>query len=490
MPLKSAPRLAGATRVAWLIVAFVLATGVIGGLHRARANKPDWDDLQFETRYVWEHRHTAPGTAMFGYLPTTTYLLWPFTTWLPRPFGSVAFVTLNLLALLASIWIVHRWWRPAGSADLPPPYSAPAGRPISLVWPVLLACANFQHALQSNQLTAWTLLLCVAGLTLVGRQRQFLGGLVIGLAALVKVMPGLLVVYLLLRGRWRALLGVAVAAVVFDALPSVAFFGWRGTIDEHLAWRRRAAWHSNRHLIEQPLLRVHRHGTNASLSAVLTRWLRALPDAHEQVILYGDPPPDVVARRRAELAPGEVLTLDPMPPRDAPWTEKRVDISWVPRFHVADQPASVVWWLWATPLALGFAALAWFTFRAGRAQGADWPALSALWLLAMFWPAPMTRHYYLAWAFPVLVVVCDMLRYRWNRTPRWTAGTVLATSALAAWLVGVAALGSKVLRWYGLHLAVLALLTAATAWAWQYSRHLRSGNASREVSAPPRHGID
>lgn len=484
------PRATTAAFIAWIIVAIVLLTGVAGGVHRALTSQPDWDDLRSESQYVWQHRHTAPGTAMFGYLPATTFALWPFTTWLPQPLGAVLFVASNLLAALISLWIVHRWWwRSIGGTGVSP-VAGSAGT--AFVWPVLLVCANLQHALQANQLTLWTLALCLAGLTLVGRRRGLAGGLFIGLAAAVKVLPAVLIGYLLLRRRWRALGGVLLALVVFDVLPSIAFFGWRGAVEEHAAWLRRAAWHSNRMLIEQPGLRVHRHGSNASLAAVLTRWLRAFPDATHQVILYGDPPPEGIERYRAALAPDEVLTLDPMPPRDAAWAEKRVDLAWVPRFHIADLPANVVWWLWATPLIAGFVVLGWFTYRkkgTGSAPDpvptpegtlergacplfpADCPALSALWLTAMFWPSPMTRHYYLAWAFPAVVLVWNTLLRQWRASPRrWSAGTILATSALAAWLVGVVGLGSKLLRWYGLHLAVLALLTAATAWAWSRIR--------------------
>jgi hypothetical protein len=490
-PPSSLPKFAAL--LASLIIAFILATGVIGGLHRAITHQPDWDDLQSESRYVWEHHHTAPGTAMFGYLPTTTFALWPFTTWLPGPLGPILFIATNLAALLATTWLIHRhWWPVLGATAVSavrsgdetcrrvprlagariPSRTSCSGNPfprtsslpnlLPFLLPLLLISANFQHALQSNQLTAWTLLLCVAGLTLVGRDRNFLGGLTVGLAALIKIMPGVLVIYLLLRRRWRALAGVLVATILFDLLPSVAFFGWQGAIAEHQAWLRRTSWHSNRVLIEQPLLRVHRHGTNASLAAVLTRWLRALPAATRQVILYGDPPPEIVAQYRANLAPDELLTLDPMPPRDAPWSEKRVDISWVPRFHIANLSPNTIWWLWATPLIAAFVALVWLTRRRGTSS-ADWPALSALWMLAMFWPSPMTRHYYLAWAFPAIVVVWATLLRTWNEPRlRHTIGTALSIAALAVWLIGVAALGWNLPRWYGLHLAVLALLTAAS----------------------------
>lgn len=455
-----------ASRIAWGIVAIVLLSGVIAAWHRGVTDRPDWDDLRFETRYVWEHGHTAPGTAMFGYLPTTTFALWPFTTWLPQPLGLALFIASNLAAALASIWIVQRWW-------------IDSGRSSAVVWPVLLVCANFQHALQANQLTLWTLFLCVAGLTLVGRRREFAGGLVIGLATLIKTMPAVLVLYLLLRRRWWALLGVAAAVAAFDLVPSAAFFGWQRAIGEHRAWLKRAAWHSNRVLIEQPLLRVHRHGTNASLSAVLTRWLRDAPDARRQVILYGNPPKDVVAQKRTELAADECLSLDPMPPREGQWAEKRVDIGWVPRFHVAGLSASVVWWIWVTPLAIGGIALAWFTWRTGRPSVSSGSfnleaPLAALWMLAMFWPSPMTRHYYLAWAFPAVAIVCQTLVTELSRQAfRWTPGTVLLAAALAAWLIGVAGLGWNLGRWYGLHLAVLALLTGATACAVLVNRPTR-----------------
>ena len=461
------------TYVAWIVVCIVLASGVVAALHRGLQNRPDWDDLRTESAYVWQHGHTAPGTAMFGYLPATTFVLWPFTAWLPQPLGLSFFVASNLLAAIASVWIVRRWWMGLG------------GHAAWFVWPVLLVCANFQHALQANQLTLWTLLLCVAGLALVGRRRGFLGGSLVGLAAVIKIMPGILVLYLILRRRWRALGGVLVAGVVFDLVPSVVFFGWHGALQEHQAWLRRAAWHSNRQLIEQPLLRVHRHGTNSSLAGVLTRWLRALPAADRQVILYGDPPADVVARYQAALAPDECLTLDPMPPRDGTWSEKRVDIAWVPRFHVANLPASTVWWIWLNLIALGLAALLAVTCWSSGTAG--WAPLSALWMLAMFWPSPMTRHYYLAWAFPALVIVWRALVAELERrNQRWSWTTRLAALALATWLLSVASLGSKLLGWYGVHLAVLAFLTIATLWAClRASDHALAGDPDASGGGGP-----
>lgn len=459
-----------ANRVAWGLVGLVLMIGVVGAVNRGLKGRPDWGDLQRESRYVWEHGHTAPGTAMFGYLPTTSFALWPFTTWLPQPVGVIAFIATNLLAALASVWIVGRWW------------FGGRGPPVEYAWGVLLVSVNFAHAIQANQLTMWTLVLCVAGLTLVFRERQMLGGLLVGLAALLKVMPAILVVYLLLRRRWWALLGVGVALVLFDIVPCAAVFGWGGTVREHRAWVRRAGWHDNWHWIEQPLLRVHRHGSNFSLAVVLGRWLRDAPDARRQVILYGDPPAEVVERYRAGLGPDEMLVLDPMPPREGVWAEKRVDISWVPRFSLAALPARVVWGIWLVLVGGGLVALALLTWWSGRGSAqADWVPIAALWVLAMFWPSPMTRHYYLAWAFPAIVVVGQGLVAARAGGGRWRAREVLTVVALIAWILGIACLGQGVMRWYGVHLAVLALLAAATVWAgWRGSERSEGSGACGE----------
>ncbi|MCH8805701.1 MAG: DUF2029 domain-containing protein [Planctomycetes bacterium] len=464
-----------AARVAWLVIVVVIASGVVGALHRALNDKPDWEDLARESRQVWESGRSLPGTAMFGYLPTTTFALWPFTAWTPRSVGIGFFVTSNLLAALASVWILYRWWWRDGHV--------PA---IFFAWPVLLACANLQHALQANQITLWTLVLCLAGLTLVGRQRAFLGGVVLGLAGLIKVLPFMLVGYLLLRGKWRALGGVLVAVVLFDAVPSVAFFGWQGAIDEHRAWLQRVRWHSSGNLIDEPLLRVHRHGNNASYAAVLTRWLRSVPDARRQVILYGNPPEDVVQRYRAALAPDEILTLDPMPRPGSRWAEKRVDIGWVPRFHIANLGPRTVWWIWSSTLGGALVALVWFTWRTGRGGRRAWDAVGALWMLAMFFPSPMTRHYYLAWALPAIAVVTRAL---WSEGRIEAAsrgfGRSLALAALLAWVVGVLCLGWHAARWYGIHLGVLILLIAATVWACRRASVGRAADPlARRTGAP------
>jgi hypothetical protein len=440
-------------RAAWLVIVLVLASGAIVGVRHGLSGRPNWGSLQRESHFVWEQGHSSPDTALFGYLPTAVFALWPFTTWTPQPVGLLLYVAVNLLAAAGSAWMLALWWLPSES------------RAGSIVWPLLLVVANVQHVIQANQLTLWVLFLCVAGLTLIGTKRPLLGGVFLGLAALLKSMPFIFLGYLALRRKWWALAGFGIAIVAADLVPCLLFFGVKGTVDEHLAWFNRVEWHSNRRLIEDPLLRVNRHGSNASYSAVLTRWLRDPSTAQRQIILRGDPPLEIVAERRAALAPDEWLTLDPMIGSEQKWSEQVVDLRplGIPRMHLAELSATAVWWIWASSLTCLLAALAILTWRCPEQA---WAPLGSLWLLAMLWPSPMMRHYYLALAFPAVVIVWrTLIRVRTAESGRWTCGARLAVAALAGWLIGVACLGWGLPRWYGIHLAAIALLAAATVWS-------------------------
>ncbi len=447
-------------RAGWALLAVVFVSGIVGGIYRGTKADPDpdWGSFLPESRYVWEHGRIPSETPMFGYPPAAFFALWPFTVWVPQPLGLIAFVTVNVLAAVVSAYVLWRWWfhgRPSGSGS-------------AIVWPLLLFVAHFQHVLQANQLTIWILALCVVGLTLLMRRRPWLGGFVLGAAACIKVTPLVFVAYLALRRQWRGLGGMVLAIILLDVLPSVIFFGPGGAIREHRGWRQRVEWYSNERMIEQPLLRTRAHGNNCSYSIVLARWLRPSPEADYQVVLCGDPPKEVIEQARASLQPNERLVLDPRPMSEATWERRRDDISGVPRFHLASFSAPVVRAIWAATLIVAIGALAWATFRRRRTPpgGPGWTAEASMWLMAMFWLTPMMRDYYLAIALPAYIVVWHGVSKYAPRCGR-RLGVCCALGALAVFpLGGFVGLVSHTATWYGLHLATLAMLAAATAWTW------------------------
>ncbi len=453
-----------ARRLAWIITGIVLATGVVGGVGRAQRDEPDWRAFRNETQYAWDHRAIRPGTKMFGYLPATVVALWPFTVWCPQPAGAMAFVTFNVLLTLASIALLRRWQHGGRR-----PTVAAAG----FVWPIFLTVSHLQHVLQANQLTIWVLCLWLAGGSLVFRRRSGWGGFLLGAAGCIKLTPFLFALYFAWRRDWRGIGGMIVAVMLLDVAPSVLSFGWDGALREHRMWRQRVAWYANQHFIEDPYLRVRRHGANASYGAVLTRWLRGPPDADWQVELNGSPPPEVVQRIRSELGPREHLTLDPMPPPDAEWNVTRFNLAHLPRRHLTDLSPRAVWWIWASSLALMMTALCAATYCAGgssqpaRAQAAE----ASLWLLATFFLSPMMRDYYLALAIPAYVVVWAAVAHSRSGGGGGThrLGRGAACVALFVFFLGVPGLAWRTGAWYGFHLATVTVLAMATAWAWRTS---------------------
>lgn len=109
------------------------------------------------------------------------------------------------------------------------------GRPELLV-PLILTgryvLGNFEHL----QINLVVFALALAGLSLQASGRPVRGGLVLGFAAAVKVMPVAFVPYLAYRRRWRATLASAAATVAFSWSPALVFGGPR--FDDYLEhWR-------------------------------------------------------------------------------------------------------------------------------------------------------------------------------------------------------------------------------------------------------------
>jgi hypothetical protein len=464
--------------LAWLVVASVFISGLVGGYHRGQANQPDWRDFSRESRYVWQHHAIRPGTSMFGYLPAAFMALWPFTQWTPPTIGLVAFITANTLAAVATCFILYRWWflgegnAAAARATCPLPGGRieSAGDPMrrAFVWPLFLSIAHIQHVLQANQFTLWVLLLCVAGLTLLRHRHDLVGGLLLGLGVCIKVTPAVFLVYLVLRRQWKALSAMILAVIVFDVVPSMVVFGAEGAIREHRRWLQRAGWYSNGRLIEEPSLRIRRHGHNCAYSLVLARWLRPPPAADHQLILNGQPPAEVVAATRAALRHDEYLVLDPMPTPGAAWSRTRDRVPDLPRFRVAHLSARAVWLIWCITLAGCVGSLAVATHRRRRAPRASvkWAAEAGLWMLLMLWLTPMMRDYYLALTLPAYVVM-----WRTALVGDVTAqGRKLAAGAIAICYLSVLCIGWDTVTFYGLHMITLAVLTAACAWTWNSAR--------------------
>ena len=106
---------------------------------------------------------------------------------------------------------------------------------LAVAVPLLLAnngvIGNFIH-LQIN-----TIIFAVVlwGLLLDEQERPMLGGLMLGIAAAIRVMPILFVPYLIWRGRWRAA-SVALGVAALLSLTPTLVFGWDGFVTQATRW--------------------------------------------------------------------------------------------------------------------------------------------------------------------------------------------------------------------------------------------------------------
>jgi hypothetical protein len=144
----------------------------------------------------------------------------PFSVLLTLPFGRLdypdAVLAWNLCGLpflVLSLWLVRRqlhlapmWWAPIAAV------------------PVLLICYPFEQQIEQGQLNCLLMFLVTASWAADRSDRPVWAGIAAGLAMAVKLFPGLLLIYFLLRRRWVAA-AVMLGTFLLANLATVAVLG-------------------------------------------------------------------------------------------------------------------------------------------------------------------------------------------------------------------------------------------------------------------------
>ncbi len=139
----------------------------------------------------------------FFYPPPFLWLV-PWWRWFDLKQGFTAWFVFNELCLLAACLVLERWWRPFTELT-GPLLAAMVALMYGVAYSAELGQANFP-----------VLALIVAGLA-VERRSPVAAGVLVGLAAMLKMSPALFVFWWALRGSWRAA-GAAVATAVVSSL--------------------------------------------------------------------------------------------------------------------------------------------------------------------------------------------------------------------------------------------------------------------------------
>ena len=125
----------------------------------------------------------------------------PMAPWLRRKLANLGRGKWNWVLVATAVVSARLWWDNLGSGQINVP-----------LWAFAFLSVYF-----------------------IQRGKKVTGGAVLGAAVLAKLMAGPLLLYLLIRREYRALLSVVIAAAVL-CLASAAFLGWSRNVDLNRRW--------------------------------------------------------------------------------------------------------------------------------------------------------------------------------------------------------------------------------------------------------------
>ncbi len=393
-----------------LLIAALYAAGMSAYVAVRAERGTDFRDYWENASHFLQTGEISTTLGVHNYLPFFTIFMAPWGL-LPLRAAIVLFTLLSVAALCATALIGDRLIGGGGR------------RPRAATVAALLLALPYVHScLTLGAVELLVLFLIVAGWFLIERGRDAAAGALIGVAALIKVLPGALVVLLLLRRRWLAA-GCAAATMLALGwgLPLLRL-GHAETLRQHREFVRGAVVeHSARTTILSEKPRKAKY-TNNALPIVLRRVLTAI---------NSDP---------SDAEPQRSLFV-----------------------NIADLPREAVWYVYlATALVILVGTLAATTLPGGRGppDGAAMLATFGLWCAAMVLLSPLVWTRYLLLAYPALLVLADRLE-------RARGGGAVERDARAAWwsvvvwLLGIVLLAWPVARAFGAQLAALASVWVA-----------------------------
>lgn len=428
-PRKSAAAAAATGGLSWTplavagaVYALVLCVIVVWRAH----STTDFRDFWQTAGHFRQTGQISFELGVHNYLPAFTILMTPWSL-LPLEIAIVVFTLLSLGLLAATVWLLDREL-PGGTAGCASPATLVA---LSLLLPYVTSCSVL------GALGLALLFLVVASWRLAGRGRDGLAGVVLGLGAVIKLLPAVLMVYFLLARRWRVAGAAAAAVVALGLAVPLLVLGPRPAVEVHKEFFRDAvlghsAWTTIH--AEQPQKAAF---SNNSLPIVLRRLLSPLNGGKD--------------------ATGEL------------------------RVNLAHLPAAVITAIYAVLVGLFVAGSAAPLCAMGRsardspACAARHRAIFAQWCCLMLLLAPLMWTHYLVLAYFPLLVLAERMEQTWRMRGQ-PCGVSLA--ALGLWL-----LGAILLAWPAARAAGAQLGSVAVVWAALTIIALRRAPAAPEPAA-------
>ncbi len=356
--------------------------------------------------------------------PRRDWLRWylPFIHRVCSPLGltrwhvaGFCWVLMNLIASVLSM----RWVGRELSETPPEEW------PYSQFLPVLLMIVFWMVDFRLNQINLMVLCLLVGAFVAWQRGRHVSGGLLMGMAVLMKVTPTFLLLWFALKRQWRLLTAAVATIVLFGPVADVIIFGPSIAVSEYQRWYHDAVQRSGaRYLI---MTENNVDERNNGMAVTLCRLLH-----HTN---YG---------RRFEEEPRLAYRTEPEAYANV------VDLSPLVVLRISQGITLVI-----------LAALLWLCRRPARLLTPSHLRMEwALFLVVMLCLMPVLRWYHFVWAYPALAI---FLGHEWRRT-QMGVQSKLAYVAVGIWVLGCALGGTHLGRAVGMNLWALLFLAVAIGW--------------------------
>jgi hypothetical protein len=262
-----------ATRLTqWLsALAWVALIGAIGfSLIRTIGKSTDYQDLDFGAYYrgaLAVSRGETP-YVVDEYGPLGSYVYGPALAFLTRPLVSLDYIW------ACRLWTLFNWALTCGCLAMALALAGVKDRRhlLMAIWLTAIPTVSyFWSGIRVGQASILMVTLCLGWALCLRRGRSLTGGCLLAAATSLKLAPGFLIPYLLVRRDWRGLAGVGVGGLALFLVPA-PWVGLDGCARLHLEW---AAHCRNTQVIEQTF-----RPENQSLIGELTR-LPWVSNGHE-----------------------------------------------------------------------------------------------------------------------------------------------------------------------------------------------------------------
>jgi hypothetical protein len=225
-------------------MAVLLVIGLPLAFKRAVNNGPDLAGFCDAGRYILEHGTRDPDSTLSRYWPSAD-VPWIPISLLPISVVAVLWYGLNCgawLGLLRTICdrMLVGWTFESGDDSSTNPSFAAARRHATLA-AGLLAMPLVIDGMQLGSFHVLMVWLMLLGLDRACRSRSVSGGVLLGAAAWLKLLPMLGIGFLLFHRKWKAAAVALATVAALEAGLSLAAFGPAGAWCEHVSWWQQGA---------------------------------------------------------------------------------------------------------------------------------------------------------------------------------------------------------------------------------------------------------